>query len=199
MDYKSIAKTIRALEEADLALRDQLIQNGQLNDGYNPEMEQMHIRNATILEEIIDTIGYPTPDKVGQEASDAAWLVIQHAISLPDFMRKCAKLLAEAVAAGKSEPKGLAYLTDRITVFEGKPQRYGTQFDWDENGELNPNRFDDLALVNQRRKALGLNSLEEQTELIREQAKKEKQSPPVDAAERKRAYDTWRKSVGWID
>ncbi len=194
-----LAERIIALKDADLALRDQLIQKGQLADGYTPEMEALHIRNAIILEEIIDVTGYPTPNKVGQEASDAAWLVIQHAISLPDFLRKCAKLLAEAVAAGKSDQKSLAYLTDRIAVFEGKPQHYGTQFDWDENGELNPTHFDALALVNQRRKAIGLNPLEEQTVLIRSQAKKEKQSPPADSAERKRIYESWRKSVGWIE
>lgn len=91
----------------------------------------------------------------------------------------------------------MAYLTDRIAVLEGKPQRYGTQFDWDENGELSPNFIDDLALVNQRRQALGLNTLEEQTAVIRGQAKRENQLSPTDLDKRKREMEEWKKTVGW--
>lgn len=146
----------------------------------------------------MEQIGYPTPDNVGEEASRAAWLIIQHGIGQPDFMIKAARLLKQAVNENKAEPQSLAYLTDRIAVFEGKPQLYGTQYDWDKNGILNPNEYDDLGKVNIRRKAMGLNTLEEQTEIMRKRAKYEKQQPPGDAEERKQAYDQWRKSVGWI-
>lgn len=193
-----IAATIIALKEEDLQLRDQLAQNGQLGEGYHEEMKNLHNRNARILDDIIDAIGYPTIDKVGKEASEAAWLVIQHSIGQPGFMRKCAALLEEAVRKHLADPKNLAYLTDRIAVLEGKQQLYGTQFDWDENGELNPVLIDDLSQVNQRRKSIGLNTLEEQTEIIRRQAKEENQSPPADVEKRRLEADEWRKSMGWI-
>ncbi len=167
MDYKDIAKIIIELKNADLELRDRLILSGQLGEGYNEEMANLHKKNAEILNDIIDTIGYPTIDKVGKEASDATWLVIEHSIGQPNFMKKCVKLLENAVNERKADPRNLAYLTDRIAVFENKPQFYGTQFDWDENGELSPNLFDNLIKVNQRRKSIGLNTLEEQTEIIR--------------------------------
>jgi hypothetical protein len=95
-------------------------------------------------------------------------------------MIRCKELLEEAGAEKKAEPRYLTYLTDRIAVLSGEPQLYGTQFDWDVNGELSPNTYDDLALVNSRRKAIGLNSLEEQTILIRNRAKVENQSFSVD-------------------
>jgi len=135
---------------------------------------------------------------VGKEASEAAWLVIQHSIGQPDFMKKCTELLDKAVSENKANPKNLAYLTDRIAQFEGKPQLFGTQFDWDENGELSPNEFDDLTKVNQRRKLIGMNTLEEQTEIIRRQAKKENQTAPKDFEKRKEEIDEWKKSVGWL-
>ncbi len=185
MNYEAIAEKIIRLKNADLALRDKLIRSGQLSDGYSEEMRELHDRNAKILNEIIDAVGYPTIDKVGEEASEAAWLVIQHSIGQPDFMKKCVKLLEVAVSEKKANSKSLAYLTDRIAVFEGKPQLYGTQFDWTENGELSPNDFDDLTKVNQRRKSIGLNSLEEQTDIIRKQAKSENQTPPTDFEKRK--------------
>ena len=74
---------------------------------------------------------------------------------------------------------------DRIAVFEDKSQHYGIQFDWDENGTLSPNKFDNITKVNVRRKSIGLNILKEQTEIIRKQAKTENQSPPKDFEKRK--------------
>ncbi len=198
MIYEDIAKKIVELKCADLELRDRLIQKGQLGDGYNEEMMKLHNKNAEVLNEIIDVIGYPTIDKVGEEASEASWLVIQHAIGQPHFMKKCAKLLEVAVHENKANPKNLAYLVDRLAVFEGNPQLYGTQFDWNENGELSPNTMDDLAKVNQRRKSLGLNTVEEQAEILKRQAKSENQLPPKDFKRRKEEFETWKKDVGWV-
>lgn len=198
MNYEDIADKIIELNNEDLALRDKLVQTGQLNDGYNEEMKDLHNKNANLLNEIIDTIGYPSTDKVGEEASEATWLIIQHSIGQPDFMKKCVKLLEVAVRENRANPKNLAYLTDRIAVFEGQPQLYGTQFDWDKNGKLSPHYFDDLAKVNNRRKSIGLNSLEEQTDIIRKQANNENQTPPTDFEKRKAEIDQWKKSVGWI-
>ena len=199
MDYKNIAKKIIDLINADLALRDKLIQSRQLSHGYNEEMKELHNKNAEILSDIIDKIGYPTTDKVGKEANEATWLIIQHAIGQPEFMRKCAKLLERAVSENKADPKSLAYLTDRIAVFEGKEQLYGTQFDWDEYGNLSANPFDDLTKVNERRKSIGLNTLEEQTEIIRKQAENENQSPPTDLEKRKQEIEVWKRNVGWTN
>lgn len=198
MIYEDIAKNIIELKNADLALRDELIQRGRLSEGYDEEMKALHNRNAIALNAIINYIGYPTITKVGKEASEAAWLVIQHAIEQPQFMKRCVQLLQTAVRENEADPKSLAYLTDRIAVFEGKPQSYGTQFDWDENGDLSPNAFDNLLEVNKRRKMLGLNTLEEQTELIRRNARNENQYAPKNFEERKREIEVWKKSVGWI-
>lgn len=198
MEFKEIAAKIIELKDADLALRDRLIEKGQLGNGYHEEMEDLHNRNAKELNTIIDSIGYPTIDKVGEHASEAAWLIIQHSIGQPGFMKKCAKLLQHVVDENKANPKNLAYLTDRIATYEGKPQRYGTSFDWDENGELSPKPFDNLAKVNQRRKSVGLNTLQEQTRIIRKQVEIENLTPPSDIEKRKQLFDLWRKKVGWI-
>ncbi len=57
---EEIAEKIIELKNADLALRDRLVQSGKLGNGYNKEMANLHNKNAKILNEIIDTIGYPT-------------------------------------------------------------------------------------------------------------------------------------------
>lgn len=192
-----ITKTLLALKNADLTLRDQLIESGELFEGYHSEMEALHNKNATILDKIIDEIGYPTIDKVGMEGSHAAWLVIQHAISRPSFMRKCLRLLEEAVAEGKADPIQLASLSDRVAMFSGDLQKYGTQFDWDANGEMSPKPFDDLDKVNERRASVGLNTLEEQTKIMRARAAVEQENPPKDLEKRKAEMEAWQKRVGW--
>ncbi|MFY7669762.1 DUF6624 domain-containing protein [Tenacibaculum sp. MEBiC06402] len=198
MELKKFADKIIELKNADLKLRDDLIKTGNLGNTYNKKMADLHIQNAKELENIINLIGYPTIDKVGKLASDAAWLIIQHSIGLPHFMKKCAKMLEEAVLDNNANPRNLAYLTDRIATFEGKPQLYGTSFDWDENGEMNPKPYDNLKKVNLRRKSLGLNTIQEQTLLMREQVKNEKQYPPKDLEKRKKEFDEWRRKVGWV-
>jgi len=195
--YESISTKIIELKDDDLNLRNELIQSGELRDGYHRELEDLHNRNAEILDNIMDEISYPSIDKVGEEAHEATWLIIQHSIGQPDFMKKCAKLLEKAVFENEANPKHLAYFTDRIAVHEGKPQLYGSQFDWNEMGELSPQFFDDLIKVNRRRLAIGLNTLEDQTEIIRQIANDENQKPPLDFEKRKNQINEWRKSVGW--
>lgn len=198
MKYPLLAEKIINLKNADLDLRNKLIHSGKLSDGYNDEMKALHYYNAQVLSEIIDIIEYPTIDKVGEEANEATWLIIQHAIEQPKFMKKCLKLMKIAVKEKNSDPKNVAYLTDRIAVFEGKPQFYGTHFDWDENGILSPNVFDDLIKVNKRRKSIGMNTLEEQTKIIRKRVKLENQKPPSDFEKRNKEVEAWRRKIGWI-
>ena len=198
MDLEKISQTILRLKKKDDKLRAKLIENETLLNGYNRKMKAIHDSNAKRLNRIIDVIGFPTSEKIGEEASNAAWLIIQHSIGQPDLMKKWAALMEIEVKNGQADKINFAYLTDRVAVFEGNPQRYGTQFDWDENGEMSPAKIDEYDKVNEIRKAIGLHSLEEQIKVMRERVKTENQRPPKDYEERKREYDEWRKSVGWI-
>jgi hypothetical protein len=198
MDFEKISQTILDLKEKDDKLRAKLINSGTLSDGYNQEMQAVHDSNAKELNRIIAIIGFPTSEKVGEEASHAAWLIIQHSIGQPDFMKKCAALMEKEVENEQADQVNFAYLIDRIAVFEDKQQMFGTQFDWDENGEMSLGNIDEYDRVNERRKAIGLNSLDEQVKIMRKRIKTENQRPPKDFEEIKRTYDQWRKAVGWI-
>jgi hypothetical protein len=123
--------------------------------------------------------------------------VVQHAIGEPAFVRRGLALLRDAVARGDAEPAQLAYLEDRVATFEGRPQRYGTQFDWDDAGVLSPRPLEDPDGVDARRLALGLEPLAERTAAMRAQAAEEGEAPPPNAAERRRAMDTWARAAGW--
>ena len=194
MKSNGIAAELIRMKQHDLEVRRRLLAEGKLFDGYAPEMERVHLEQSRRLEEIIEETGYPVIGKVGKEASNAAWLLIQHAISRPDFMKRMLALL-KSLPPGEVDARNLAFLEDRIRMYEGKPQLYGTQFDWDENGRLAPVLCDDPGRVNQRRKKLGMPSLEEQTDRFR----KEQDFFPDRAflEQHRKKYRSWLIETGW--
>jgi hypothetical protein len=197
LDEKQIQKKLNEMLEADFQKRRQLIERGTLFDGYDPEMEEIHVINSKKLDQLINEFGFPTKSKVGKESAAAAWTIIMHSISNPPFMKKILALLKSPDYIDEVEPKELAYLEDRVRVLERKPQIFGTQFDWDENNLLSPYPIENLEKVNELRENLGLPPIEEQTEIMRERAGKEGETPKNYLARLKESED-WARKVGWI-
>jgi hypothetical protein len=111
----------------DLAVRSELERDGSLFGGYHPRMSAVHDEHADRLRAIIRDAGWPTERLVGKDGAEAAWLVAQHAINHPALMRECRDLLGEASARGDVPRWQFEYIDDRINMFEGRPQRFGTQ------------------------------------------------------------------------
>jgi hypothetical protein len=120
---------------------------------------------------------------------------LQHAIGNPELQRKCLPLLQDAAARGEADAAHVAYLEDRICFYERRPQRYGTQFDWDENGDMSPWKLDDPERVDMYRRSVGLEPLTEKVKQIRLETAN--QSCP-DFQKRQEEMETWAKSVGWL-
>ena len=151
------------MKDHDLKVRERLADTGELFAGYNKEMEQVHTKNAKRLETIFNQIGWTTKDKVGQQAKDAAMLIVQHAISLPGFQRACLQHIKEAIDLGQEDKRNYAFLYDRICFNERRPQKFGTQYDWDKDGKMSPWTIEDPEMINTLRKEYGLNTIEELT------------------------------------
>jgi len=116
------------MRELDITMRKKLVDNGELShNSYHPEMKKVHEQNNSRIMEIVSNIGWPTENIVGEDGSEAAWLIVQHANLEPEFQKKCLKLLRAAVENGEANSWHLAYLQDRALVQEGKPQLFGTQ------------------------------------------------------------------------
>src|SRR2546430_2954677 len=147
------------MARSDLALLKDLARDGSLFQGYHPRMEALPQRHATRLAALIDAHGWPGRSRVGEEGAQAAWLILQHAIANPPLMRRGLTLLQGEASEGEVSQLEVAMLEDRIRTFEGRPQRYGTQFDWDEHGRLSPLPLEDPAGVDARRRAIGLGPL----------------------------------------
>lgn len=182
------------MRAADARVREELAANGELFDGYNPLMEQVHINNAAELERMIDAHGWLGKSLVGADGAEAAWLIAQHAISLPDFSRKCLRLIEKAVAENEAEPYQAAYLDDRIKFFERRPQRYGTQSDWNEHGEMEVWTLEDKEKVNEFRGAVGLKPLEN----LNWKGGEIRKNKPESYAAMQTEFEAWARRVGWI-
>ena len=182
-----------AMQSRDEQVRAELAADGSLFEGYHPRMEDVHRANARALAALIDAHGWPTEALVGAEGAEAAWLVAQHAIGEPDFMRRCRALVDEASAAGRVPRWQFAYLDDRIRVFEGLPQRFGTQIDLGSDGAA-PHDLEDALRVDTWRKEAGLPTLA--SALAKAQTDPRPTREEYDA--KQAAGLRWRKQVGWM-
>jgi hypothetical protein len=188
-----------AMAGEDGAMRERLVEDGSLFDGYNPLMAIVHRRNGDRLSEIVEAHGWPGRSLVGDDGADAAWLVLKHAIGDPGLQRRCLPLLELAAAGGEIPPWHFATLLDGIRFYEGRPQVYGSMFDWDDNGELAPLPIEQAEQVDQRRALVGLPPLAEQIQSVRMAAGAEGDRRPADPAAPRREADEWARSVGWRD
>jgi hypothetical protein len=185
------------MAEEDQQVRAELARDGHLFRGYHPRLAEVNSRNAERLQEIIELHGWPGRSLVGDRAARAAGLVLQHAIAYPKLMRNGLRLVGEAAARGEASRAEVAILEDRIRVLEGRPQLYGTQYDWDERGEMSPLPIEDPERVDECRLAIGLPRLAENTKRVREGARAAGEQPPADVRQRRQEAETWARMVGW--
>lgn len=189
---EALRAELMQMDEHDQAVRAELAADGSLFDGYHPRMAAVHDANAVRLRAIIATHGWPTECLVGADGAKAAHRIAQHSINHPDFMRECRQLLDEASAKGEVPRWQFAYMDDRIRVFEGSQQRYGTQ--WRGPNGLEPYPIEDAAHVDERRATLGLPSLAE----LRMSTPPERSLSAENEQRHEEKELAWRKAVGWI-
>jgi hypothetical protein len=194
--HLGVSNRVIALLERDDAVRSRLAESGDLFGGYHPDMEAVHIANAMELDRLLQG-EWPSLRDVVAEVQDAAWTIVQHAISLPSLQRRYLSAIRVAVAAGQAPGWQEAMLEDRIRSFEGRPQRYGTQFDWDDAGELSPLAIEERETVDIRRAALGLPPLSIAVARQRELAASENHHPPADILKYQAERDAWAVRTGW--
>lgn len=180
-----IEARLLALRADDEQVRAELAADGSLFGGYHPLMEAVHRANAGALRSLIREYGWPDEALAGREGAEAAWLIAQHSIGEPDFMRLCRTLIDEA-----NVPRWhFACIDDRIRVFEGKSQRFGTQIDLRPDG---PQFYEleDPSQVARWRKEAGLPEIAP----IRADPLPTKPEYAANQA----AEHLWRRKVGWI-
>ena len=98
--------------------------NQALIDSLLSEMQRIDSVNQVRICDILDTRGFVGSDRVGG-ACATFWLVIQHAPL--ELQKKYFTLFEQAAMRGDLSKENVAMMDDRIAMFEGRPQKYGSQ------------------------------------------------------------------------
>ena len=106
------------------------------------------------LKAMIALYGWPDGDRAGREASQAAFLILQHSPS-QTFQVEMLPVIEGLAGTGQVPGQDLALLTDRVLKQQGSPQRYGTQFDF-VGDTLVLYEVEDKAALEERRERMGL-------------------------------------------
>lgn len=156
--------------EQDQAIRNELISKGieHPNESTLARMQSIDASNTKRMRAIIRKYGWPGPELVGQDGTEAAFLLVQHADLA--FQKEVLPLVEKAYKSGKLSGPSYALLLDRVLVGSGKPQVYGTQAkrieEWSgREPVLQP--IKDEANVDKRRAEVGLSPLSEYRELLK--------------------------------
>ena len=143
IDHGSYADQLRTRPLGEQTLRYLWIESQRhegLTAGYSPLERAIHeailLRalddrdqaNTEWLAGFIAKQGWPSRKGVGEDASRAAWLLVQHADANPAFQLTALRLMTPLAATGEIEQQNFAMLTDRVELKLHGKQRYGTQW-----------------------------------------------------------------------
>lgn len=164
-NFDSLTKVLEAVYESDQTPRMGL---ERITQQYGQDSKEMKAHwkiirrvdslNLLTVHSILMQYGWLSEKEVSELANEALWLVIQH--SDLATQQNYLSLMEKAVKGGKAKAKHYGYLVDRILVRQGKFQIYGSQFQGGSSSNLRPYPIGNEPLVNQRRKEIGLDSLE---------------------------------------
>ena len=158
MDDEVLAAELETMleEQRDLMARTGGGTVGKPSVEVRREQREVFVRHGDRLAELLADAGWPTAERVGEQASRGAWLVAQHADTQLSVQRLALQLLREAVTRGEAPVQQLAMLEDRVAVTEGRRQRYGTQVADVVDGRPVPWPVDDPDGLDERRAGVGL-------------------------------------------
>lgn len=127
------ANTALRIELLDRGHRDQQVRDSVFGRGTEFDssalrwMQQVDMDNTTWLKDLVAREGWPTASKVGAEAANSAFLILQHATHDVAFQRMMLDTIALGFSRGEIDGQSFALLHDRVAVQSGQKQRYGTQ------------------------------------------------------------------------
>jgi hypothetical protein len=160
---------LKAVKE-DQGIRDEWIKSGSghPDKAIAARMAVIDSNSTTALKRIVRRFGWPGPELVGADGTNAAFVIVQHSPDL-DFQKAMLPLVRRSYESGKLSAWDYALLLDRVLVLQGKPQVYGNQVKpWD-GREPVPYPIKDEANVDKRRASIGLPPLREYLEGLKRQ------------------------------
>lgn len=163
-----LREELREMERGDQAIRNGLIKNGadHPDKAIEARMALIDSDNTTRMKEIVKRYGWPGPELVGRDGTDAAFLLVQHSPDLA-LQQAMLPLVRRSYEGGKLSAWNYALLQDRVLMLEGKPQVYGMALEPWTGKEPVLYPIEDEANVDKRRAKIGLPPLREYLEFMK--------------------------------
>lgn len=141
-------------------LLDKAIEADQANrTGFTEYDKMIEVENQRLLLNIFEQCGFPHSKNIKKESVVHAFIILLH--SDYKIQKKYYDEVVKAIEAGDLRKSDIAYLEDKMLRALQRPQKYGTQDSYNENGNLILAPYDDFEKVNERRIEVGLPVLDE--------------------------------------
>ncbi|MEM8628837.1 MAG: DUF6624 domain-containing protein [Chlamydiota bacterium] len=163
----SLQKELLAMQREAQQKRQHVTQTAHPREEDWDGVKQIDRLHSKRLCAIVEKHGWPGLSLVGLEGAAAMWLLVQHQDHDIPFQRTCLLLLEQAVKQRQVPAEHYAYLLDRVQRNQGIPQVYGTQW-CQENGAFFLYDVQDIEQVDQRRAKVGLCSIPEYKQLLKQ-------------------------------
>lgn len=171
--YPILKKQLDSLEAVDRqvgqAVRDA---KPEQRDSLRKIVNGTFVRHTAIVKDIFKKYGFPGADMVGVSGSHGFWICVQHSDHDLKFQDEALKSMEKLVKTKKVNLGSYAFLRDRVNINMGKAQIYGTQVTYDAQNNAVPKKMKDPAKVNQRRKTVELEPIEDYLAFVNEVHKK---------------------------
>jgi hypothetical protein len=124
--------------------------------------DSVYLKNQNRAKEMLDKYGFIGFDLAGENGSNNFWLIIQHSDHNPEFQKEVLVEMKKEVDKQNASSTNYGLLVDRVNLNTGKAQIYGTQVTYNmNNAQAYPKKLTDSINVNERRKSIGLEPIEE--------------------------------------
>lgn len=143
----------------ELARRLELDQEVRVPPYDGERMMRVDADNTGYLKDLVREVGWIDPGRFGDEAADAAFLIVQHSGDLPLMLAALPRL--EAQLGVKERLGEYALLYDRLQIRRGLPQRYGSQIGFAEDGSKGLLPIETLEGIDATRAEVGLGPLDD--------------------------------------
>ena len=127
-DYRAMRQELHRIHQRDQLIRASIMAVGMDSPAAVPLFQQMHATdsvNQVYVRHLLATTGWPARSQVGDTAARTVYLVVQHAGRA--MIAQHLPALCKRVRQGEAAATDAATMEDRLHMFSGKKQRYGTQ------------------------------------------------------------------------
>ncbi|HYC83911.1 MAG TPA: DUF6624 domain-containing protein [Chryseosolibacter sp.] len=157
-NYDSLRIALEKMHDEDQEIRRILVDSIGFDSPeagyYIKRMQQVDARNQDNIKVILQRYGWIPKSKIGVKASEAFFYIVQH--SDVELMEKYFPEFKRLAGIGEADPVHAAMMEDRLLMWKGHKQLYGTQA-----GDFRPDKkmaiwpIEDPEHVNERRRKIG--------------------------------------------